>query len=350
MSEVSYPYYILLSGPTDNTVKVAAPNGDFLGNLVSSGSGGLSGTDGLEIGADQNLYVGTVLGKNILRYDGRTGEFLNEFIAPGTGADSQGIGGLDNVTQIKFGPDGNLYVSNFVTFDGFNPDNREPVLNFNQSDNILIFSPTGEYIKTLNFPTPGPAVPLGLEFIGDDLIVSSRFQNAVYRFDVTTGEATEFISGDNGRLNGPSGLLVAPDGNLYVSSLDSQEVQRYNPTTGEFIDVFIDETDSQGIIGPTALLLTPDEEELVVTGFTSRNAARFDYQTGDLIETFIPVGGDPTWGFGKNEGAIIVTPEMLGGPLDISVIPEPSSIVGLVLFATIGISRFFRKRSVVNNS
>jgi len=343
MAETSYPYYILLSGPTDNTVKVAAPNGDFLGNLVSSGSGGLNGTDGLAIGADQNLYVGTVLGKNILRYEGKTGQFIDQFIAPGTGADSNNIGGLDNVTEIKFGPDGNLYVSNFVSFDGFNPENREPILNFNQSDNILVFSPSGEYVKTLNFPKSGPAIPLGLEFVGDDLLVSSRQHNVVYRFDTDTGAVSEFISGTNAPLNGPSGLVAAPDGNLYVSSLDSQQIQRYNQTTGEFIDIFVDATDTKGITGPAAVLVTPDEKELIVTGFTSRNAARIDFETGEVIDVFIPEGGNTTWGFGKNEGALIATPEMLGGPLNIPI-PEPSSVMGLLLVGVMAINCLFRQR------
>jgi sugar lactone lactonase YvrE len=332
-------YYIFLSGPTDNTVKVADPNGKFLGNIVTSGSGGLFGTDGLEINSDGDLLVGTVLGENVLRYDGRTGTFLGEFIAPNSGgfADPNRQTGLDTVTQIKFGPDGNLYVSNFISFDGFDPATREPIFSTNPResvDNILVFDPNGNFITQYDFPIQGPATPLGIEFVGNKLIVAARSHNTIYQFeDITSANQSQpnllsaFINGNdpNIPLNGPAGLLVASDGNIYTTSLDSQQIQVYNANDGSFIEIFVDQTNEKGLIGPSALLETPNgvqtpsgETELIVTGFTSLNAGRIDFEgddAGNVLDIFIPVGGNNTWGFGKNEGAIIVTPEMIGGRL-----------------------------------
>ncbi|WP_066346447.1 hypothetical protein [Geminocystis sp. NIES-3708] len=328
-------YYIFLSGPTDNTVKVADPEGNFLGNLVQSDpslNGGLVGTDGLEITVNGDLLVGAVLSENILRYNGRTGEFLGEFIPRDSGGffDPERQTGLDTVTQIKFGPDGNLYVSNFIAFDGFDPVTREPVLSTDPTqsvDNVLVFDPSGNFLTQYDFPSGGPEIPLGIEFVGNKLLVVSRLDNAIYKFDdITSADLTQpnlltpFIDGNDPDipLNGPAGLLVASDGNLYVSSLDSQQIQRYNPNDGSFIDIFVDKTNEKGITGPSALLETPDSKELIVTGFSSLNAARIDFEgadAGTVIDVFIPVRGNTTWGFGKNEGAKIVTPEDIGGPL-----------------------------------
>lgn len=327
-------YYIFLSGPTDNTVKVADPEGNFLGNLVQSDptlNGGLVGTDGLEITVDGDLLVGAVLSENILRYDARTGIFLEEFIPRDSGGffDPDRQTGLDTVTQIKFGPDGNLYVSNFIAFDGFDPVTREPVLSTDPResvDNVLVFDPDGNFLTQYDFPSGGPEIPLGIEFIDNKLLVVSRVNNAIYQFDdITSADLTKpntltpFIDGDdpNIPLNGPAGLLVASDGFIYVSSLDSQQIQRYD-RDGNFIDIFVDKTNEKGITGPSALLETPDGKELIVTGFSSLNAARIDFEgddAGTVIDVFIPVRGDTTWGFGKNEGAKIVTPDMIGGPL-----------------------------------
>lgn len=328
-------YYILLSGPTDNTVKVADPEGNFLGNLVVSNpnlNGGLVGTDGLEITVNGDLLVGAVLSKNVLRYAGNTGAFIDEFIATGSGGffNPNTQTGLDTVTQIKFGPDGNLYISNFIAFDGFDPATREPFLSTDPTqnvDNVLVFDPNGNFLTQYDFPSAGPEVPLGIEFVGNKLLVVSRVDNAIYKFDdITSADLTKpnkltpFIDGNdpNIPLNGPAGLLVASDGNLYVSSLDSQQIQRYNANDGSFIDIFVDKTNEKGITGPSALLETPNGQELIVTGFSSLNAARIDFEgedAGTVIDVFIPAGGNETWGFGKNEGAKIVTPDMIGGPI-----------------------------------
>jgi WD40 repeat protein len=341
-------YYILLSGPTDNTVKVADPQGNFLGNLVTSGSGGLFGTDGLEITPDGDLLVGTVLGENVLRYDGRTGTFIDEFLAPDSGgfADPNRQTGLDTVTQIKFGPDGNLYVSNFISFDGFNPATREPIFSTNPResvDNILVFDPDGNFVTQYDFPRQDPATPLGIEFVGNKLIVAAREHNTIYKFDdITTASRTQpnlltpFINGDdpNVPLDGPAGLLVASDGKIYTTSLDSQEIQTYDANNGSFLGIFVDDTNEKGLTGPSALLETPSGvatpsggTELVVTGFSSLNAGRIDFEgegAGNVLDLFIPPGGNDTWGFGKNEGAIIVTPEMIGGELNFPV-PYPTN-------------------------
>jgi hypothetical protein len=91
--------------------------GAYLGKFVSddlSQNGGLMNPQGMLFGPDGkgdgklDLYVAssrlTSSNNNVKRYDGTTGQFLGEFVTTGSG-------GLDHAAGITFGPDGNLYVA-----------------------------------------------------------------------------------------------------------------------------------------------------------------------------------------------------------------------------------------------
>jgi DNA-binding beta-propeller fold protein YncE len=70
--------------------------------------------------------------------------------------------------------------------------------------------------------------------------VSSSFTNQVLRYNGTTGAfIDDFVPQASGDLFAPAGLVFGPDGNLYVSSSSNSGVLRYNGTTGAFIDVFV---------------------------------------------------------------------------------------------------------------
>jgi len=70
-----------------------------------------------------------------------------------------------------------------------------------------------------------------------DLYVSSSHTDQVLRYNGTTGAFMNvFASG--GGLDEPLGLVFGPDGNLYVSSGVTDQVLRYNGTTGAFMNVF----------------------------------------------------------------------------------------------------------------
>ena len=85
-----------------------------------------------------------------------------------------------------------------------------------------------------------------------DLFVSSFVSDDVKRYNGTTGAfMASFASG--GGLNGPEGLGFGPDGHLYVSSSSTDDVKRYNGTTGAFIDTFA----SGGGLSPTFLTFAP---------------------------------------------------------------------------------------------
>src|SRR5205085_11887365 len=137
--------------------------------LISSGTGGLTTTTGLALGADGNLYVSSRDTRQVLRFNLKTGAFIDVF--------AQG-GGMAAPFQIQFGPDGNLYVAFGFTSDG--------VARFNGS--------TGAPL-----PAPGQA---GALFVPP------------------------------GQITGVRGLTFGPDGNIYVSSFSGDVIKRFDPTHG----------------------------------------------------------------------------------------------------------------------
>src|SRR5262249_56910672 len=83
--------------------------------------------------------------------------------------------------------------------------------------------------------------------------------NEVMRYDGTTGaplpadgqDGAVFVPYDpaDPHLAKPAGMLFGPDGNLYVVSINTDSVARFDGTTGDFIDDFIP-SGSGGVFPP----------------------------------------------------------------------------------------------------
>ncbi len=91
-----------------------------------------------------------------------------------------------------------------------------------------------------------------------------------------------------GALEGPCGFVIGPDTNVYVASLVTDEILRYDQTTGDLIDVFVP-AGANGLDGPWDLAFGPDGELYVTSYFTSE-VLRYDGTTGTYIDTFISGG------------------------------------------------------------
>ena len=116
------------------------------------------------------------------------------------------------------------------------------------------------------------------------------------RYDGTTGDPmpsagnSGAVFADNGNLTSARGIVFGPDGNLYVTSRGTDQVLRYNGSTGAFIDAFVPAR-SGGLEGAFCLSFGPDGN-LYVCSFGSSQVLRYDGHTGAFTGVFIPAGGE----------------------------------------------------------
>lgn len=70
---------------TNNILRYDSKTGAFINDFVPTGSGGLNGSVKPIFGSDGNLYVSSLNSNQVLRYNGKTGAFIDTFIPAGTG-------------------------------------------------------------------------------------------------------------------------------------------------------------------------------------------------------------------------------------------------------------------------
>ncbi len=130
---------------------------------------------------------------------------------------------------------------------------------------------------------------------GGYLMVASYDNNSIFRYDEGTGVFVDQIDPKNlANLKQPAGMVLGPDGNLYVSErqfmTSHQSVLQYNGTTGAFQSVFA----SHNLGSPRGILFGPDGDLYVADGGAGSNGNatidRFDGQTGAFVDYFVPVG------------------------------------------------------------
>jgi DNA-binding beta-propeller fold protein YncE len=240
-------YLYVASGDTEEgsaILRYDPRSGRFIDEFASGG--GLIRPRGLAFGSDGLLYVSSLLTDQLLRYDATTGAFVDVF-ARGSGA----AGGLNGPSQLRFGPDGLLY----VTTQGSVAIGGQPTFPGLPSQVLRYNLLTGASEVFIDQPQvlpdgAGYVSLLGLAFGPDcdtpggvcDLFVSD-FANGIRRYDVTTRQLeatlpTNYLG--TPAQNNLGGLAFGAQERLYSVGFDNKAqggltgaLLRFNGQTNE---------------------------------------------------------------------------------------------------------------------
>jgi sugar lactone lactonase YvrE len=267
---------VIVTGYAESSILRFGEDGTRLQPIVPPGStSGLLGPAGITFGPDGSLYVSnqaSVLSPvpgtpdSIVKIDPATGT-VTPFITLASGYVPAGL---------RFGPDGNLYVSRnggqgslpgTGTVDAYD-------------------GATGAFIGSV---VTNLTQPSGLVFDSNgNLYISSFGDGTVVRFDGTSAKI--FVTAGSGRLVAPAGLQLGPDGNLYVVDLLVGAIRRYD-ANGNFIGGLIPAGGQLTSEFPSDILFDRLGNVLVAdlgSSFTSPagNVKQFDAATGDYLTDF----------------------------------------------------------------
>ena len=177
------------------------------------------GLYGLDLDNDGNLYVFSDLGY-ILKYSSSTA-FIDSF-----GSFGQGVGEFyGESSDITFGPDGNLYISDY--------------------DKISIFDTDGTYINmwaSNAFPAQDGVVYGAVDVALDEdgyIYVADGNNNRIQKFDSSGVYISQFgISGSgDGQFNYPTDIEIDIAGNIYAVDFFNNRIQKFD-SSGNFVSKF----------------------------------------------------------------------------------------------------------------
>ncbi|HMS83318.1 MAG TPA: DUF4347 domain-containing protein, partial [Nitrospira sp.] len=111
-----------------------------------------------------------------------------------------------------------------------------------------------------------------------NLYISSEQSDSVLEYTTAGVLVRTFVGPGSGGLNGSAGMAFGPDGHLYVASYHGNQVLRYDGSTGAFLGVAV-AAGTSGFGVPLGLNFGPDGM-LYVVSRANNSIMRFDAETG----------------------------------------------------------------------
>ena len=226
-----------------------------------------------------SLYIGDQTDNTVKRFDADSGEYLGEFVKKGNSP-------IKGPRGLIFTPAGELLISNQNVGTG-------------KAGSLLLFDgTTGDFSGALvrHNDEDAPFAPDGIVLVDGTLFVADQASDGkdtppgrlwaysadgVLQSDLTPDPVSEFPGDGSANEFHPRGVVLGPDGLLYVSVIDELEpksanfnplagwILRFDPVEKRFVDVFASHTDSgcaAALHRPDGLTFGPDGR-LYVTAF-----------------------------------------------------------------------------------
>lgn len=225
-------YTVFVSSRANNSVKTYDLEGNYSGNFVAPGYGGLSGTEDILFHPDGRILVSGFQNTAIKSYDGESGVYLGDF--------SKGYS-LATPSKMSIGPDSLIYITQWGT----------------TQNKVVRFDLDGDFVD--EFTSVG--VPNGLGHIWDS---AGNFYIAQYgnggngiikRFDPEGKDLGTFIN--SAILQGPTNIWWGPGGDMYITDWTVGNAVRYS-STGNYKGVW-----ATGMVNPEGVVTLPNGDVLI---------------------------------------------------------------------------------------
>jgi WD40 repeat protein len=283
-------YEILASSRGTNSVKQYDINGNYVGDFVANGSGGLATTEDILFHPNGTVLVTGYNNTTIKQYDGISGNYIGDF-----------TGGypLSNPSKMSIGPDSLIYVTQWGA----------------TQNKVARFDLGGAFVDEFTSIN----VSNGLGHVWDAgrnfyiAVFGTGADGTVHKFDSLGNDLGTFIN--SVVLQGPTSIWWDANGDMLVEDWTVGNVLRYD-TTGQYLGVFL-----TGMNSPEGIAFKPNGNMLI--GDWGQDAIHEFDSAGNNLGYFTNAGGltDP------NSVKIRVSPTL-------SVSDYTNSVNDFVVFPT----------------
>lgn len=251
------PFYLVAAS---DSIQRYDLDGNYLGDLIPSGSDLISASQMALSPDGSTLYIGTFqAASNVSIFDANDGTYLGNLHDGGP---------IAGPSVIAYSHAGTMLVSDFVGGNVYEYD-------------LDTLAPMGAFFDSANLINPHEIIA-----IDDGYLVSDYGSNRVFKFNLDGTFDSNFLTNREG-ISRPLDMLLTEDKQtLYVSNNASGRVTVYDMQTRTLLN-----TIGPGqLTFPEGLEFAPDGS-LVVANAGQGNLKRFDINTGALLDTFELIPG-----------------------------------------------------------